>query len=473
MLVARGLGPGQFGTMMFLLGTFTALRGLLDMGSSTAFFTFLSQRQRSSRFVIWFFRWLGFQFLLTLLTVGLLFPNSWIELIWKNEQRQLVILAFVASYMQSVLWSVFLQMGESQRLTRLVQGVALIVALVHLLLVLFALWIDWMSVSVMFSIIFCEWVIAVAVVAKQLRFQHLPRDADTGKSIFKEFSYYCRPLIIYSWIGFAYEFADRWLLQTYGGSEQQAYFSVASQFAAITAIATSSILNIFWKEIAEAHNQNNNERVALLYKRVSRGLYFVAAVGAGFLVPWAEEILSITLGVAYIGGASTLMMMFYYPLHQSMGQIGGAMAYATGQVSVHVKIGIAFMVSSIVLSYFVLANADSCLPGLGLGAYGLAIKMLIMQIISVNALAYFISKRLNIKLDWQFQLTITALCSGAGIFSYELSNALLIDKPLFPKLFISGLAYTVILVLSIYLFPWLLSMKREDLVNFIFEKRPI
>jgi O-antigen/teichoic acid export membrane protein len=124
MMVARGLGPEQYGTMMFLLGTFTAARQLLDMGSGTAFFTFLSQRQRSRRFVGWYFAWLGVQFLLPMLAAGLLLPATWVDLIWKGEQRSLVVLAFVAAYMQSVLWSVVLPMGESQRLTRRVQGVS-------------------------------------------------------------------------------------------------------------------------------------------------------------------------------------------------------------------------------------------------------------------------------------------------------------------------------------------------------------
>ena len=247
MLVARGLGPEQYGTMIFLLGTFTAVRQLFDMGGSTAFFTFLSQSQRSRRFVGLYFAWLGFQFLLTLLAVGLLFPTSWIELIWKGEQRNLVILAFLAAYMQSVLWTTILQMGESQRLTRWVQGVAVTVALVHLLLIGIAWWGDWLSVRTVFSLVIIEWIIAVALIVRLLRFPVVAGVSDTPRSVFREFCRYCLPLIPYAWVSFAYEFADRWLLQNYAGSIQQAYYSVAFQFSAIAAIATSSILNIFWK----------------------------------------------------------------------------------------------------------------------------------------------------------------------------------------------------------------------------------
>ncbi len=470
-IVARGLGPNQFGTMMFLLGTFTAVRGLLDMSSSTAFFTFLSQRQRSRNFVFWYFAWLVLQFLLPLLGVGLLFPNSWIELVWRGEQRQLVILAFLAAYMQSVLWTTMLQMGESQRLTRLVQGVAVAVALVHFILIQLVWWADRLTIEAVFGLIIVEWLIAVLMVVKQLPFDQLPENSETTRSIVIEFWNYCKPLVLYSWLGFAYEFSDRWLLQKYAGSVEQAYYSVAFQFAAIAAIATSSIMNIFWKEIAEAQHQNNHERVELLYKKVSRGLFFVSATGAGFFAPWAEEILRITLGVAYIGGANTLMLMFYYPLHQTMGQIGGTMAYATGQVKVHVKIGIAFMMSSIVVSYFVLATAETFLPGLGLGSLGLASKMVVMQIISVNALAYCLSRNLNIRFDWVFQFVTTAVCSGSGFASYTLSHVILSNETSLARLLLAGFVHIILLIIILFSLPSLLGMRRQELMSFVVVKR--
>jgi O-antigen/teichoic acid export membrane protein len=464
MLVARGLGPEQYGTMMFLLGTFAATRQLLDMGSSTAFFTLLSQRQRGRRFVFWYFAWLGMQFLVPLLFVGLLLPDAWLALIWKGEQRTLVLLAFVAAYLQSVLWSAVLQMGESQRLTRSVQGVALAITLVHFLLMAMAWWGDRLDIRWIFMVMSIEWAIAAAVIVKQLRFPAIPNEPDTLKSVTSEFWCYCMPLIPYAWLGFVYEFADRWLLQTYAGSVQQAYYAVAYQFGAIAAIATSSILNIFWKEIAEAYHQQNHERVVLLYRQVSRGLFFVAAAGAGFLAPWAEEILRITLGAAYVGGAATLMIMFFYPLHQSMGQIGGTMAYATGRVSVYVKLGMVFMASSMVVTYFVLASPDAIFPGLGLGSLGLAGKMVVMQLLSVNALAYYLARSLGIKFDWLFQPASALACLSAGYLAYVIPNSLTeVASHLWLAIFVAGILYAAMLLAVVGFAPGLAGLTRSDI----------
>jgi O-antigen/teichoic acid export membrane protein len=464
MLVARGLGPEQYGTMMFLIGTFAAIGQLLDMGSATAFFTFLSQRPRSRSFVGWYFVWLGVEFLLPLLAVGLLLPTSWIELIWNGEQRLLVILAFIAVYFQSTIWTVVLRMGEAQRLTRRVQGVAVAVAFAHLMLVAFAWWGDWLAIRSVFLLMIIEWVIAIAVTVKQLSFQEMAGKKDTFKTIIAEFWLYCLPLIPYTWMGCAYAFTDRWLLQNYAGSVEQAYYSVAYQLGAIATIATSSILNIFWKEIAEAHEQKNTERVVMLYRRVTRGLFCFAAAVAGFLIPWASEILRLLLGPAYVGGVTALTIMLLYPLHQCMGQIGGTMLYATGQVRAQVVGGMIFMSSSIVVSYFLLTPSDASIPGFGLSSTGLAGKMVIMQFLQVNAVAYYLSRKLKIEFEWVYQPAIALSFLGTGFLAYAVRmESLNIGNLIWLSMLATGALYAIIVLALVIIFPSLLGMNRSDL----------
>lgn len=467
MLVARALGPEQYGTLMFLLGTFVAARQLLDMGSSTAFFTFLSQRQRSRYFVGSYFSWIGIQFFLTFLVVGLLFPSAWFDLIWKGAERSVVILAFLAAYMQSGLWSIILQMGESQRLTRWVQGVAAAVAFAHLCLMVSAWWGNWLSVRTILMVTIVEWFFAVGLTVKRFHFPLTKQENDQSKIIFTEFWSYCRPLIPYTFLSFAYEFADRWLLQTYSGSVQQAYFFVALQFGSISAIATSSILNIFWKEIAEAHHLNNLERVEILYKQVSRGMFFIAAAGAGFLAPWADDILQVTVGQAYAGGASALMIMLFFPMHQSIGQICGAMAYATNNVKVYVRIGMIVMALSVVVTYFVLANETSLVPGLGLGSVGLAGKMLVLQVISVNALAFYLSRSLGIKFDWLFQPLVALACASLGFLTYHIPQAIFYkSNQLCWALTMSAILYAAMILMLVRMKPGLAGLRHTDLATF-------
>ena len=52
LIIARALGPQDYGNFSFLLGSFTAFATLVDMGSSSAFFTFISLNLRGLKFFI-------------------------------------------------------------------------------------------------------------------------------------------------------------------------------------------------------------------------------------------------------------------------------------------------------------------------------------------------------------------------------------------------------------------------------------
>jgi O-antigen/teichoic acid export membrane protein len=469
MLLARSLGPASYGKMAFLLGTFVAIRQIMDMGSSAAFYTFMSQRPQSVRFVRSFFGWLGFQFLVPLCVVGLLFPSQWIEGVWRGEQRGLIVLAFVAAFMQNSLWPVMQQLGESRRQTHWVQSLGIAIVATHLLAMVLLWSFGGLGLYAIFAAIGLEYVVAAVVMLKWLPNgvpgESKPADA-VSRPAFRSFLRYCLPLIPYAWISFAYDFADRWLLQNYGGSVQQAYYAVSAQFAAIALIATSSILNIFWKEIAEAHYNKDHARTHKLYQRISRILFLVGAIVAGFLSPWAERLIRLILGTAYVGGASTLVVMFLYPIHQSMGQIGGTMLYATERVTLQVVIGVVFMMASMGVTYLVLAPADAVVPGLGLASEGLALKMVGLQIIQANIIAYIIARIWKWRFDWVYQPVSLLGCLALGWMAH--GAALELAKGSWPVLAVmalGGVLYLMLIAALVYVMPWLAGFTRTEILR--------
>jgi O-antigen/teichoic acid export membrane protein len=468
MLLARSLGPVSFGNMAFLLGTFVAIRQILDMGSSTAFYTFISQRHRSKRFVKLFFGWLGIQFLVPLCVVGLLFPSQWIDVVWRGEQRSLVVMAFIAAFMQNSLWPVIQQFGESRRQTLWVQSVGVAIVGTHLLAVVLLWSLGKLGLYAIFAAIALEYLAAGFLILKWLpnraRAETMPITA-APESVLRLYVRYCLPLIPYAWIGFAYEFADRWLLQNYGGSVQQAYYAVGAQFAGIALIATSSILNIFWKEIAEAHYRGDHARTHMLYRRISRTLFLVGAIVAGYLSPWAEELLRLILSAAYVGGASTLVIMFLYPIHQSMGQIGGTMLYATERVTLQVLIGIVFMVVSMGVTYFVLAPANAVVPGLGLASQGLALKMVGLQMLQANIIAYIIARIWKWRFDWAYQPASMLGCLALGWLAHRVAIELASSSwPVPAVMTLGGFLYLMLTAGFVYVMPWLIGSTRSELL---------
>lgn len=471
LLIARALNPSSYGDLMFLLGSFVAIRSLLDMGGASAFFTFLSQRSRGTRFYLFYFAWLALQFLVTLLLVALIIPSHMFQRIWLGYDREIVLLAFLASFMQQQVWQTVGQIGEAARKTVKVQMLNLSVVVVYLTMVSIMSAFAGLSVRKILVLLIVQYSLAAAFACWFLR-DRAPqevREDITGKQILAQYWLYCKPLIALSVISFSFDFADKWMLQRFGGAVQQGYFQIASQFSAISLLATSSILSIFWKEIAAAWAAQDHKRVALLYQRVNRGLVMLGAIVTGMLLPWAEQLVTIFLGREYQQAWPVLAIMLLYPIHQSMGQIGGTMLFASGQTRQYMLVSSFAMLVSIPFSYLMLAPVSGVLiPGLGMQAVGMAAKMVLLGIVSVNIQAWVIARHCGWKLDWIFQVVGISLMIGLGYLAkFLVSSIWNVDV-----ITVTGLIFPVVAAGAIYIFsvaaviwmlPWLVGVDRAEL----------
>ena len=149
-----------------------------------------------------------------------------------------------------------------------------------------------------------------------------------------------------------------------------------------------------------------------------------------------------------------------------MGQIGGTMAYATERVAVYVKLGMVFMAASIVVTYFALASKDASIPWLELGSLGLAGKMVVMQILGVNALAWYLARSLKIRFDWLFQPVAALACLAPGLLAYGVVHGVIFDvcSQLWLAFVVAGLLYAVILVALIFWKPSLAGLGRAEIL---------
>lgn len=464
-MLARLLGPIDYGNFIFLIGSFIALREILELGTSEAFYTFLSQKPRGWRFIGAYGLWQLVQFGLPLLVIGLLLPDDIIHKIWLGHGREIVLISFAAVFLREQAWNTIVQIGESLRLTHRVQISNLIIAAVHLLLITVVwLW-NTLSLELLFILIALEYLIAITIGIRVVGIRNLSGDPLDKKAVYEEYRTYCAPLILYSLVGFAYVFTDRWLLQNFGGAAEQGYYGIGYQFAIVSLLATTSLLNIFWKEIAEAKENQDQERIQSLYKKVCRFLFMTGAVLSGFLIPWSEEIIRLCLGSSYLAGSSTLAIMLFYPIHQSLGQITGTLLMASSRTKTVAALQSAVLVVSIPISYLVLAPPDAWVPGLGLGSQGLALKMVVLQIIGVNFIAWWIARDYGWKFDWTYQVFGLGGALFFGFLAFEITAVIsqAMAMNLFWKSVVDFLIYSIFISFWLWNFPELTGMSRTEL----------
>jgi O-antigen/teichoic acid export membrane protein len=246
---------------------------------------------------------------------------------------------------------------------------------------------------------------------------------------------------------------------------QQAFYSVGAQFSAVALLATSSILQVFWKEMAEAHHRGDHTRTRILYHRISRGMFLVSAVIACFFIPWSADVLRLVLGGPYVAGAATLALMLLYPIHQSMGLINTTTLYATERASTPARVGTVFMLVGMLITYLVLAPKDAVVPGLALGSLGLALKLIVLQIIHMNVLAYLVARAFGWPFEWIHQvisvLGCIALSWVAHSAALHLGGATL---PMPVTMGVGGLLYLTLIAAFVYAVPQMAGLSREALV---------
>lgn len=468
--VARALGPQEYGSFAFLIGSFTAIKQLLDCGTSSAFFTFISQKPRGRAFFASYAAWLALQFALPLAAIALILPEQFVAVLWVKHDRNIVLLAFIAVFMQQQAWQTMMQVGESMRRTAFVQLLSLGLALLHLAIIVLLWQARMLSVSLLFILTIAEYLVATYIAIRVLfKLSAEAAGEFSWSATLREYRAYCVPLILYSWVGFANVYIENWLLQLFGGSVEQAYFAVGSQFSAGCRVATSAMLHIFWKEIAEAHKAGNLVRVEYLYRRVSRFLFMVSAAISGLLVPWSAQIAGAILGPSFVAGASVLAVMLLYPLHASLGQIVGTMYLATGRNTPQVIIGIVSMTLSIPLTYFLLAPADLAVPGLALGGMGMAIKMVGTTVITTNVMAWWLARQYRWSFSWQHQFVATAACLGLGWLGWRVAQLAggLLQLNLPTEFALGAIAYALMLAAYLWLHPAIIGMGRDELQTYM------
>ncbi|MBI4823527.1 MAG: lipopolysaccharide biosynthesis protein [Nitrospirae bacterium] len=471
LFIARALGPSGFGNFNFLLMSFASISTLLDMGTSNAFYTFISKRKRASAFYLYYISWTALQFIIAVLLATVLLPEVLRQKIWLGHETGLVLLSLLASFGMNQLWQSVSQAGESIRATIIVQTYNVVLSLVYVLAILLMIKINVLTVSNLFIFIGGLYIFFAVLLSRRLKEGLLAKavGAESLGSVFKEFKAYCYPLIAYSWMNFAYMFADNWLLQRFGGAEEQGYYSIGYRFTFLSSIATASMLQVFWKETAEAVEKHDYEGIKRLYFRVSRILYFLSALLSCFLIPFSRELLVWLVGPSYEGAWIALSIILLFPLIQAIGQIAHTVLLAGGHTVIYRNIGVTFMAISIPLTYLILAPPQGAylgIPGLGLASAGMALKIVVLNFIGTNIMVYIISRMNKWRFDFWYQLVAVAillLCAfGAKTVTGWLLSSLFVTVSIPLLIFNSLLLYLLGVVAVIYLYPTLTGVRRDE-----------
>ena len=392
-------------------------------------------------------------------------PTEWLDRIWSGEQRYLISLALASTALQYDVWPVATQMPEAQRKTVSVQLLYIFALLLQLFVIVGLYFCQLLSLESYFAANAILWLF-VSVLAARL-YDSCPSDVlkRDVRLILLDYAKFCSPIAPFLIIGCCFEFLDRWMLQNWAGSKQQAYFAIAQQFSSVSLLITASAVKIFWKDIAEALHDEDKVKAYRLYSITKKNVYFLSAFIASGLIPWHEELVIMLFGREYIAAGAVLVLMLLYSVHQALGQLEGAFILASGLTKIGMWFNYLMVPFGPLASYALLSPTLFNQPGLSLGAEGFAVKLLIFQIISVNALGYFICFKLRWAHEWRYQFAMLLYLLTIGFIGKAIS--MLFGFTLLPSLLVGAFVYVFLVCGAIFTFPKLFYVQDTYLEKFI------
>lgn len=482
--VPRALGPENFGRFEFITSNFKLILDTLTLQLPIAYFNWISRKGHKEETDVSSGLTLYFSLLMTAL-FGLFIAGAIMggfhSLLWPGTEPIYLweaLLFTVVVFLYQLL--VFLSDGKSLTVglekIRLLQNVLKSVVLVGLVLAglmnLHAYFFGQIAVISITILLSAGWLAnRGAWSVKSLKIWQFPAEEVRRFSSFAW--HYAKPLTLLMAGGFLFLYFDRWFLQLIGGSVEQGYFGLSDRLGAVAFVFTSAMTPLLTREFAFAHEEHNLERLVRLFDRIKLFL-FIAAVTSCFLSVQSGAIVKLIGGGKFAGAAVPIAIMALYPIHQTFGQLSGALLMATGQTRLYSLIGLFMLIGSVPVTYFLLAPPGYAVSGLSLGATGLALKMVLVQFLATNLQLYCNTRYLGISY-WKwllFQFTMIPLVYGVA-FAVSWGENLVVQR-YFPgkvndifsnalAFTFTGIGYCLTVLALVYLAPRLAGLSRGEI----------
>lgn len=415
-IVPRSLGATDYGSFQFLQAAFQQVKNVADLGSSSAFFTHCSKHQRSGLILLAFGLWELLQLAGILLLVAAAVYFGFAGYLWPNQATSRIFLLAGIVVLQAYQQR-FLNFADSKGLTSIAQILKLGINLLQITLMVFLFLGDRLHLQSYIGVHYLVLGFSLLLLWAYLRQRRrLFYEADFSRERLREllryFTRYCSPLVVYTLAGTIFGYFNRWFLQWVEGNAEQGLYALSFNWSQIILIFTSAMLPIYWREVSLAFGQNDLDRIRYLFNKFIHLLYVLTVFFAAFICTQAEFLVTHVAGASFTQAAVPFMLMSFYPVHQTYGQISGVLFMATERTRQYRNISLAAMTFGGGLTYFLLAPPTFVLPGLGLGALGLALQMIIVQFFIVNIQLFFNCRYLGLSFR-SFLIHQVAILGGA------------------------------------------------------------
>ena len=471
-LIPRALGPIAYGNFEYLMNFFQQITGFVDTGTSTAFYNKLSRRNEDLGLIKTYSQFVFIVFFFILTCIGIVWSLKLENTLWPNQQWESILLAALLSYL---MWIQEVSRKIIDAFGCTIKGeitMAITKAIGVITTIILFIW-SWLNLTNQFfkEIITVSLIIfsAILILVQHWRV-HLKNQcySSNKNNIIKELWIYASPLLVVATVGLITGIGDRWLLDRYSGADEQGFFSLSFRIAGVSLLFTTAMTQLIMREYSRHHEQDNFEQMRKLFIRYVPMLFTIAVYFSAFISLQADTVISILGGKDYSAAGPAMMIMALYPAHQTYGQMNGAILMATEKTKLYRNIGVFSMLTGLITTFYFLAPTEQ--GGLDSGSFGLAIKMVLIQIIAVNTQLWFNLKFLNLKFKYFFIRQIAVIVSLLTLAWIAKAIVQLFQLPNPYEFLCAGITYTIFFGFFILLYPLAIGITRIELNTLLNER---
>ena len=469
-LYPRMLGPVNYGNFDFLTDSANKFIGFFESGTSIAFYNNLSRNIKDRKLIRFYFLLASSIALVYLIFAVFAIFFNFKNFIWPGHDSVFIILSLFWGIV-TFFSNISLKIIDASHLTVANEKFRIYHLLFSLIImaIIYFLFknIDLLSFFIIQIFLLLLLIFGAEFILNNNKLTAIPRERISMSEIKKYtkiFWDFSNPLITYSIFSLVAGIGERLILQQFGGSIQQAYFGISYRIGAFVFVFTSAMIPLLMREFSKLSGNNDNVGISNMMITNVKVLYFISTALAVFVAANTSLITRILGGGDFSGARGVVFIMAFYPIHQTLGQICSSVFYSTNRTKEYRNIGMFIMPMGLALSFFLIA--PSKFYGMNFGAIGLAIQMVLIQVVSVNLLLYFNCKYLNVSyLELCFfQILIALILLFLGYILNLLIHQFFIDDLL--RFLTFGFIYFIFLVSMIALRPKLFGLN-----NFNFLKR--
>jgi len=196
-------------------------------------------------------------------------------------------------------------------------------------------------------------------------------------------------------------------------------------------------------------------------------MFWVTSYFAVFIGIFSKYLLSIVFGDLYAGATVVTILIMYYTIYQSVGQLMGAYLIATEKTKLQAVTTVIGQI--LTLACVFLFQIPNFIWPESLGSNGIAWNYLVVNMITNLILVTIIAGHLGISKVREnlIQLPAILICSGTALACFYLVGFLpgsgIVRQIM--QILIGGMAYTLVIGGVLYANPQFIGMSRESLQN--------